>query len=72
MPLLNLAMGLEGLIHVSQLSSEKITDPEEAVKVDDDIKAKVIKVDIANKKDRLKHQSSYRKPGPFAKSKRNR
>ncbi|MEO2044587.1 MAG: S1 RNA-binding domain-containing protein, partial [Nitrospinaceae bacterium] len=42
--------GLEGLIHVSQLSSEKITDPESAVKVDDDIKAKVIKVDTANKK----------------------
>jgi small subunit ribosomal protein S1 len=42
--------GLEGLIHVSQLSSEKITDPNEAVKIDDEIKAKVIKVDIANKK----------------------
>ena len=42
--------GLEGLIHVSQLSSEKITDPGEAVKIDDEIKAKVIKVDIANKK----------------------
>jgi small subunit ribosomal protein S1 len=42
--------GLEGLIHVSQLSSEKITDPESAVKVDDDIKAKVIKVDTTNKK----------------------
>ena len=42
--------GLEGLIHVSQLSSENITDPESAVKVDDDIKAKVIKVDTTNKK----------------------
>jgi small subunit ribosomal protein S1 len=42
--------GLEGLIHVSQLSSEKISDPESAVKVDDDIKAKVIKVDTTNKK----------------------
>jgi small subunit ribosomal protein S1 len=42
--------GLEGLIHVSQLCSEKITDPGEVVKIDDEIKAKVIKVDIANKK----------------------
>jgi len=42
--------GLEGLIHVSQLSSENITDPESAVKVDDDIKAKVIKVDTSSKK----------------------
>ena len=42
--------GLEGLIHVSQLSSKDITAPEEAVKVDDDIKAKVIKVDTNDKK----------------------
>ena len=42
--------GLEGLIHVSQLSSEKIYDPESAVAVDDEIKAKVIKVDTTNKK----------------------
>ncbi len=42
--------GLEGLIHVSQLSSQKITDPESAVKLDDEIKAKVIKVDTTSKK----------------------
>ena len=42
--------GLEGLIHVSQLSSKNITAPEAAVKVDDNIKAKVIKVDTNDKK----------------------
>ncbi len=42
--------GLEGLIHVSQLSSNKVTNPEEVVAVGDEIKAKVIKVDAANKK----------------------
>jgi len=42
--------GLEGLIHVSQLSSQKISSPEQVVKVDDPIKAKVIKVDTASKK----------------------
>lgn len=42
--------GLEGLIHVSQLSSEKISNPEQAVKLDDTIKAKVIKVDTSSKK----------------------
>ena len=42
--------GLEGLIHVSQLSSKNIIAPEEAVKVDDNIKAKVIKVDTNDKK----------------------
>ena len=42
--------GLEGLIHVSQLSSEKVTAPDQVVKVEDSIKAKVIKVDTTNKK----------------------
>jgi small subunit ribosomal protein S1 len=42
--------GLEGLIHVSQLSSEKISNPEQVVKLDDAIKAKVIKVDTSSKK----------------------
>lgn len=42
--------GLEGLIHISQLSSKKISSPEQVVKVDDAIKAKVIKVDTASKK----------------------
>ena len=42
--------GLEGLIHVSQLSSKKVTEPEVMVKLDEEIKAKVIKVDTNNKK----------------------
>ena len=42
--------GLEGLIHVSQLSSNKVSNPEQVVKVGDTIKAKVIKVDTTNKK----------------------
>jgi len=42
--------GLEGLIHISQLSSQKISSPEQVVKVDDAIKAKVTKVDTASKK----------------------
>ena len=42
--------GLEGLIHISQLSSKNIADSTEAVNVDDSIKAKVIKVDTDKKK----------------------
>ncbi len=42
--------GLEGLIHVSQLSSKKVSHPEKVVKVGDTIKAKVVKVDPATKK----------------------
>jgi small subunit ribosomal protein S1 len=42
--------GLEGLIHVSQLSSQKVSNPEQVVKLEDAIKAKVIKVDTSSKK----------------------
>ena len=42
--------GLEGLIHVSQLRSEKVSNPEQVVQVGDEIQAKVIKVDTNNKK----------------------
>jgi len=44
------ADGLEGLIHVSQLSSKKVSHPDKVVKVGDVIKAKVVKVDPATKK----------------------
>lgn len=42
--------GLEGLIHLSQLSSKKVAQTEDAVKVGDAIKAKVVKIDAAAKK----------------------
>jgi len=42
--------GLEGLIHVSQLASKKVSHPDQVVKVGDSIQAKVIKVDTENKK----------------------
>ena len=42
--------GLEGLIHISQLSSETVSDPDQVVKIGDKVKAKVIKVDTNSKK----------------------
>ena len=42
--------GLEGLIHISQLSSEKVSDPNQTVKIGEKVKAKVIKVDTNSKK----------------------
>ncbi len=42
--------GLEGLIHISHLSSKKVTNPEKVIAVGDDIKARVVKVDTVNKK----------------------
>jgi small subunit ribosomal protein S1 len=43
---LELEEGVEGLIHISQLSEEKIEKPESIVKVGDEITAKVIKVHL--------------------------
>ena len=45
-----IAKGIEGLIHVSQLSSRRVTDPKKVVKVGQDVKAKIIKLDIPNRK----------------------
>ena len=42
--------GLEGLIHITQLGSEKVSQPDQVVKVGQKIKAKIIKVDTSSKK----------------------
>lgn len=36
---------IEGLIHVSEITTDRITKPEEAVKVDDTLKAEIISID---------------------------
>ncbi len=38
--------GLEGLLHISELADHKIENPEEVVKVGDEIEVKVLRVDI--------------------------
>jgi small subunit ribosomal protein S1 len=42
--------GLEGLLHISELSEEKIESPEELVKVGDDLEVKVLRVDTKDRK----------------------
>src|SRR5205085_3980216 len=42
--------GLEGLLHISELSDEKVENPEELVKVGDPIEVKVLRVDPAERK----------------------
>ncbi len=42
--------GLEGLLHISELSEQKVESPEEVVKVGDDIEVKVLRVDAADRK----------------------
>jgi small subunit ribosomal protein S1 len=42
--------GLEGLLHISELSDDKIESPEEVVKVGDEIEVKVLRVDTKDRK----------------------
>jgi small subunit ribosomal protein S1 len=42
--------GLEGLLHISELSDHKVESPEEVVKVGDDIDVKILRVDPADRK----------------------
>ena len=42
--------GLEGLIHITQLGSKNLPEPEKGVKIGEKIKAKIVKVDTSNKK----------------------
>jgi small subunit ribosomal protein S1 len=42
--------GLEGLLHISELAEHKVENPEEVVKVGDDIEVKVLRVDTDERK----------------------
>ncbi len=42
--------GLEGLLHISELADHKIDNPEEIVKVGDEIEVKVLRVDSDERK----------------------
>lgn len=42
--------GLEGLLHISELSDQKVESPEEVVKVGDEIEVKILRVDAADRK----------------------
>ena len=42
--------GVEGLVHVSEISSERVRKPSDVLKVGDEVQAVILKVDEANKK----------------------
>ena len=42
--------GLEGLLHISELTEDNIESPEEVVKVGDDVEVKVLRVDAKDRK----------------------
>lgn len=41
---------LEGLLHISELANHKVENPEDVVKVDDEIEVVVLRVDVADRK----------------------
>jgi small subunit ribosomal protein S1 len=42
--------GLEGLLHISELADHKVENPEEIVKVNDEIEVKILRVDTEERK----------------------
>lgn len=42
--------GLEGLLHVSELSDSKVENPTDVVKIGDDVEVKILRVDIDDRK----------------------
>jgi (E)-4-hydroxy-3-methyl-but-2-enyl pyrophosphate reductase len=46
----NLAPGLDGLVHISQIADKRIAKPDEVVKVGDQVAVKILKIDRANRK----------------------
>jgi small subunit ribosomal protein S1 len=47
---IGLENGLEGLLHISELAEHKVENPEEIVKVGDEIEVKVLRVDAGERK----------------------
>jgi small subunit ribosomal protein S1 len=57
-----LAEGIEGLVHVSELSNERIDQPEDSFKVDQEVRVKVIKIDPVEKKIGLSIKAALDEP----------
>lgn len=53
--------GIEGLVHISEISWERVTDPSDYVKIGDTIDAKIIEID----KDRLSLSMKQLTPDPW-------
>jgi small subunit ribosomal protein S1 len=45
-----LEKGIEGLLHISEMSDKKIADPQELVSVDDEVEVKIIRLDAPARK----------------------
>ncbi|MCP3980012.1 MAG: 30S ribosomal protein S1 [bacterium] len=54
--------GVEGLVHVSELSDERIEKPEDAFSVDQEVRVKIIKLDPVEKKIGLSIRAALHEP----------
>jgi small subunit ribosomal protein S1 len=54
--------GLEGLMHISELADEKVAQPEDVLKIGDEIEVRVLRIDVEKRKIGL----SRRQPGQAA------
>jgi small subunit ribosomal protein S1 len=60
-----LEVGLEGLLHISELADHKVESPEEVIKVGDEIEVKILRVDPADRKIGLSRKRLHEGPeGP--------
>ena len=61
----NLEEGIDGLIHISQLSDRRVEKPDEVVKIGETVRAKVVKVDAEDRRIGLSlREAQERKPEP--------
>lgn len=54
--------GLDGLVHISQLAWERVAKPDDVVKVGQEVEAKVLDLDIENKRMSLSIKEAVSKP----------
>jgi small subunit ribosomal protein S1 len=57
---------LEGLLHVSELSDEKVESPEDVVKVGDELEVRILRVDTVDRKIGLSRKLDAELPPPEA------
>lgn len=62
----------DGLVHVSEIAHKYITDPSEALKLNDKVMAKVLEVDVARKRISLSIKQAQEPPAKNQKNNNNR
>jgi ribosomal protein S1 len=61
-----LMVGVEGLVHVSELSHDRVDRPEDAVRVGQEVRVKILKIDPVEKKIGLSIKAASDEPDPGA------